>query len=162
MERGGPLDPAGCPAIARVKTSRLSFILLRSLSLPALCLSLAAHRAFSQSDSGSLAHQLFEQERWQQLADLPSEDGTASPELAYERGVALAHLELWEQARAVLLAGSRRAPHDKRFLLELAGVAFKQKKQGESIAFLNRALRIDPTDAYAREFLATIYFLQGN
>src|SRR5215813_13015197 len=105
MERGGPLDPAGCPAIARVKTNRLSGILLRSLFLPALCLSLAAARSFCQSDHDALAHQLFEQERWQQLADMPSADGTASPELSYERGVALAHLELWEQARAVLLAG---------------------------------------------------------
>src|SRR5215470_7733685 len=152
MERGGPLDPAGCPAIARVKTDRLSAILLRSLFLPALCLSLAAHRAFSQSDNGPLAHQLFEQERWQQLADMPSADGAASPELSYERGVALAHLERWAEARSVLLAGSRSAPHDKRFLLELAGVSFKQKKQRESIAFLNRALRIDPNDTYAHEF----------
>src|SRR5262249_29079439 len=162
MERGGSLDSAGCPAIARVRTNRLSFILLRSLIVPALCLSLAAHRAFCQSDRDALAHQLFEHESWQQLADMASADGSASPELAYERGVALARLERWAEARSVLLAGSRSAPHDKRFLLELAGVSFKQSKQRESIAFLNRALRIDPADAYAQEFLATIYFLQGN
>jgi hypothetical protein len=83
-------------------------------------------------------------------------------ELAYQRGIALAHLGRWDEARAAFLAGSRLAPGDKRFPLELAGVAFKQKKQGLSIAYLHRALRLDPGDTYAQEFLATIYFLQGN
>ncbi len=58
--------------------------------------------------------------------------------------------------------GSRLAPEDKRFFIELAGVAYRQKKQGEAIAFLRRALRIDPQDEYANDFLATLYFLQGN
>ena len=41
-------------------------------------------------------------------------------------------------------------------------MAFKQKKYGEARRDLHRALRLDPKDEYGNEFLATIYFLQGN
>jgi hypothetical protein len=91
-----------------------------------------------------------------------SSDGPISPEAAYQSGIALAQLERWDEAHAALLAGSRLAPSDKRFLIELAGVAFKQKKLQEAIAYLRRALRLDPGDAYGNDFLATLYFLQGN
>ena len=92
-----------------------------------------------------------------------SPDGPISPaESAYQSGIALAQMERWDQAHAALLAGSRLAPRDKRFLIELAGVAFRLKKQEEAIAYLRRALRLDPGDAYANEFLATLYFVQGN
>ncbi|HET6843426.1 MAG TPA: tetratricopeptide repeat protein [Candidatus Angelobacter sp.] len=74
----------------------------------------------------------------------------------------MARLGRLEEARAALVHGSRLAPEDKRFFIELAGVAYKQKKQSEAIAFLHRALRIDPQDEYANDFLATLYFLQGN
>ena len=54
------------------------------------------------------------------------------------------------------------ASQDKRFPVELAGVAFKQKRYPEAAAWLRRGLKIDPTDAYAKDFLGTVYFLQGN
>ena len=41
-------------------------------------------------------------------------------------------------------------------------MAFKQKKYGEAKTYLHRALQLDPKDEYANEFLATVYFLQGN
>src|SRR4029077_3490820 len=53
-------------------------------------------------------------------------------------------------------------PGEKRFPIELAGVAFQQKKHGEARCDLHLALPLDPKDAYANEFLATIYFLEGN
>ena len=126
-----------------------------------LLLASGATLACAQADEGLVARQLFEQQRWEQLVDLH----VASPrsaEVDYELGMALAHLERWEEARSALREGSRLAPTDKRFLIELAGVAFKQKKQDESIAYLRRALRLDPEDSYANDFLATVYFLQGN
>ncbi|MDE3166350.1 MAG: tetratricopeptide repeat protein [Acidobacteriota bacterium] len=80
----------------------------------------------------------------------------------YERGVALARIGRWEEARAVLLQGSRLHPEDERFAVELGGVAFRRKRYAEAAAWLRRALRLDPDDTYATGFLATIYFLQGN
>lgn len=97
-----------------------------------------------------------------ELASLGQAASQPSAEFDYESGMALAHLERWNEARAALLAGSRLAPRDKRFLIELAGVAFKQKNNAQAIAYLRRALRLDPSDAYASDFLATLYFLQGN
>jgi tetratricopeptide (TPR) repeat protein len=85
-----------------------------------------------------------------------------SAEFDFQYGVALAQLELWDEARAAFEAGSGLATHDKRFPIELAGVAFKQKDSALAIRYLRRALRLDPEDAYANDFLATLYFLQGN
>ena len=62
----------------------------------------------------------------------------------------------------MLSAGQKMAPNDKRFPVELAGVAFKQKKYGEAENDMQRALRLDAKDEYANEFLATVYFLEGN
>lgn len=86
----------------------------------------------------------------------------SSAEQEYQSGLELARLGRLEDARAALVHGSRLAPEDKRFFIELAGVAYRQKKQSQAIAFLRRALRIDPQDEYANDFLATLYFLQGN
>ncbi len=85
-----------------------------------------------------------------------------SADLEYEYGVALAHLERWDEAHGALRTGMRLAPGDKRFPVELAGVAFKQKKYGDAAGYLHHALRLDPHDAYANDFLATVYYLEGN
>ena len=168
MERSGPLDPAGSPAIAGVSDTRNGLSLqaagrfCRGLLISLLFLISCSATVCAQENYDELSHKLFEQERWQQLADLDSGSALPSAESAYERGIALAHLGRWDEARAAFLAASRLNPHDKRFLVELAGVAFKQKDQSRSIAYLRRALRLDPGDAYANEFLATIYFLRGN
>ena len=57
---------------------------------------------------------------------------------------------------------SRLWPRDPRFPTELAGVDFKQKKYARAARWLQLALRLNPHDAYVNEFLATIYFLEGN
>jgi tetratricopeptide (TPR) repeat protein len=77
-------------------------------------------------------------------------------------GLALAHVNRLSDARQVLLEGRRQCPSDKRFPEELAGVAFEQKRYPEAAGWLRRALRLDPGDAYADNFLATVYFLSGN
>lgn len=161
MERRGPLDPAGRPANSKVKPQhcvagalyQVFFFIL--LSAPPVV-------ARAQSDFGADAKKLFEQQQWQQLADLDVALASHSAEFAYERGIALAHLGRWSEARDAFLAGMRRSPGDKRFPLELAGVAFKRKEQSAAIVYLHRALNLDPHDAYAQEFLATVYYLQGN
>jgi hypothetical protein len=47
-------------------------------------------------------------------------------------------------------------------LVELAGIAYKQKDFRTARNKLRAALRLNPQDSYSREFLATIYFLEGN
>ncbi|MCI0389304.1 MAG: tetratricopeptide repeat protein [Acidobacteria bacterium] len=83
-------------------------------------------------------------------------------DLNYYYGTALARLERWDEARRAFQYGLSQQPSDKRFSLELAGVAFKQRNYAEAADYLRRALRIDPADTYANDFLASIYFLQGN
>ncbi len=80
----------------------------------------------------------------------------------YSRGMALARAGQWDAAAEAFRAGMRQAPHDKRFPIELAGVAFKQKKYAAAKQELRRAQHIDPSDSYANDFLATLYFLEGN
>jgi tetratricopeptide (TPR) repeat protein len=108
------------------------------------------------------AQELLSHERWQELAQLLENVSNRSAELNYDYGLALAHLQRWDEARKVFLKGQREAPRDNRFPIELAGIAFKQKKHSESISYLRRALRLGPKDNYANEFLATVYFLDGN
>jgi hypothetical protein len=83
-------------------------------------------------------------------------------EIDYYHGVSLAQLGRWDEARVVLLTGHHLRPHDERFPIELGGVAFKQKQYAEAGRWLRRGLRLNPTDGYAIDFLATVYFLQGN
>ena len=85
---------------------------------------------------------------------------TASQDFDY--GMAQARAEHWAAAERALEEGWRLAPRDERFPVELAGVAFKQKKNALAERRLRAALRLAPHDAYANEFLATLYFLDGN
>ncbi|HEV7551518.1 MAG TPA: tetratricopeptide repeat protein [Candidatus Angelobacter sp.] len=125
--------------------------------LPVFCLAISA-----QTDPTPAARQLFEQERWPELVQLLQQGPRNSADLNYYYGVALAHLERWQEASKALSDGQRLASNDKRFPIELAGVAFKQKNYGKATRDLHRALELDPKDPYANEFLATIYFLEGN
>jgi tetratricopeptide (TPR) repeat protein len=154
VERREALDAAGA---AEVIIFRKSFRVLVVL-VAVLCCS----HGRAQSDPTPIAKQLFEQERWSELTQLLQQSPRNSADLDYYYGVALAHLERWDEAGSALSDGQRLAPSDKRFPIELAGVAFKEKKYGEAKKYLHRALRIDPKDEYANEFLATVYFLQGN
>lgn len=108
------------------------------------------------------AKQLYDQERWPELIQLLEHSARDSADLILYYGVALAHLERWEEASKVLLKGEQLAPRDKRFPIELAGVAYKQENPGAAKRYLHRALRLDPTDAYANDFSATLYFMEGN
>ena len=83
-------------------------------------------------------------------------------EIDYYYGSALAHLGRWNQARAAFLAGRRLRPRDECFPIELGGVAFKQKRYAEAARWLRKGLRLTPDDSYANDFLATVYFLEGN
>ena len=79
-----------------------------------------------------------------------------------DRGLELSRAGRFDEARTTFLEGQRSAPRDKRYLLELAGLAYREKKLNEAARYLRRALTLDPSDAYGNDFLGTIYFLEGN
>ena len=108
------------------------------------------------------AQELAAGERWQELLLLLNTVPDSSADAQYYRGLALAHLQRWDDARKAFLAGYRRQPRDKRFPIELAGIAFKQKNYPQAAIWLRRGLRLDAHDSYANDFLATVYFLEGN
>ena len=106
--------------------------------------------------------QLFEQKDWAGVVRVASASRVRSPDAQFDYGMALAHLERLAEAQSALLAGAKECPGQKRFPIELGGVAFEQKKYAEAAHWLRRGLRIDPSDAYANNFLGTVYFLSGN
>ncbi|HKD80703.1 MAG TPA: tetratricopeptide repeat protein [Candidatus Angelobacter sp.] len=135
-----------------------AFIRNLTLFMAAFC----CLQTYAQTSQSPTAKQLFEQERWPEVVQLLEHAPRTSADLDYYYGVALAHLNRFPEARSALLVGARRAPRDKRFPIELAGVAFRQNQFTEAKRNLHQALRLDPRDDYVYEFLATVYFVQGN
>jgi tetratricopeptide (TPR) repeat protein len=123
---------------------------------------LLAGSLLSWAQDAASEQQLAKEERWSELVERLAPMTSRSADQEFEYGMALAQLQRWDDARAALIRGSRLQPGHKRFPIELAGIAFKQKKTGRAVQYLHRALRLDPHDDYANEFLATIYFLRGN
>lgn len=148
------LDPARC-AGAGQSLIRAAVVLLVILCLPTLL-------PAQSSDIEARAQRLLDEQRWQEIVNLVQPIPTPSAELEYAYGTALARLGRWQQARDAFTAGARAYPKDKRFPIELAGVAFKQKEYSQARTHLRRALKLDPADPYACDFLATVYLLQGN
>ena len=105
---------------------------------------------------------LFDEQRWAEVVDAVGAVSADSADLNYYYGSAAAQLGQWERARAAFLAGIRVAPADARFPVELGGVAYREGRYDEAADWLHRGLRLAPGDSYANNFLATIYFLNGN
>jgi hypothetical protein len=106
--------------------------------------------------------QLTAQQHWSEIVSLLAPMSVCWADLDFYYGTALARLERWKEAESAFEAGSRLAPNDPRFPMELAGVAFKQKLYPQAARRLRRALRLAPDDSYGNEFLGTVYFLEGN
>jgi tetratricopeptide (TPR) repeat protein len=81
---------------------------------------------------------------------------------AFSRGMKMARQQNWSGARRALLRGARICPGQKRFPIELAGVAFEQKQYPLAAKWLRKGLKLDPSDAYANNFAGTVYYLMGN
>jgi tetratricopeptide (TPR) repeat protein len=148
------LDAAGSP-----RKGRVIFLLIAVLTLgsPAFAQDHAPHQ-------GRLveAQKAVDAGRWDEALRLAQGPADQSPDLDFVAGLALARMERWSEARLAFEAGLRKAPNDSRFRVELAGIAYKQKDFRTAKDNLHAALRLNPQDAYSREFLATIYFLEGN
>lgn len=126
------------------------------------CLSLAAQTARADGGVAEEVRQFAAEQRWQEIAlrlgPLPSR----SADLNYYYGTALARLSRWQEAETAFREGQRLAPHDPRFPLELAGVAFQQKRYPQASRCLRRALKLAPGDSYGNDFSGTVYFVEGN
>jgi len=123
---------------------------------------LFAQTSSAAAPSADEVKHLAAEQRWEELARLLGPLSSRSADLDFYYGTALARLERWREAENAFQAGLRLAPRDPRFLIELAGVEFRQKHYPQAARRLRRALKLAPRDAYANDFLGTIYFLQGN
>jgi tetratricopeptide (TPR) repeat protein len=122
----------------------------------------AAQENSSDAERLSAAQKAFDAGKWQEAAKLALGPATQSADFDFVRGLAFAKLQQWNEAQLALEAGHAKAPREPRFLVELAGVNYKEKDFSSAKRHLRAALRLDPRDAYTHEFLGTIYFLEGN
>jgi tetratricopeptide (TPR) repeat protein len=135
--------------------------------LPLLASFLLSFPGFGQDQNPeqarlAAARSALDSGNWDEAARLTQGPADQSSELDFLRGLALSRLERWDEAKLAFEAGARKSPHDSRFPVELAGIAYKQKDLQIAKKNLQKALRLNPADAYTHEFLATVYFLEGN
>jgi tetratricopeptide (TPR) repeat protein len=158
---------AGCrqlDAARRARSARVNALFALFLGLFGPLNVLAHAQQHPTSDAARLlaARAAFDAGHWEEASELAQGPSDQSADLDLLEGLALSRLEHWKEARNALEAGHRKSPNDERFLVELAGVAYKQKDFGTAKRNLHAALRLAPHDAYALEFLGTLYFIEGN
>jgi tetratricopeptide (TPR) repeat protein len=134
----------------------------RALSRLAVALACAASCWSQCGSSTNEIHQAYEQKNWDEVVRLATAQRARSADDNFDYGMALAHQQRWSDAHAALLAGEHQCRTDKRFPIELGGVAFEQKHYPEAAAWLRRGLKLDPHDEYANNFVGTVYYLMGN
>ena len=108
------------------------------------------------------AQRLNAEQRWQDLELLLKPIHQRSADMDFSLGTALARLGRWAEAKSAFEEGRKLAPRDPRFPVELAGAAFKTKHYPQAAYLLRQSIKLDPHDAYANNFLGTVYFLEGN
>jgi Tetratricopeptide repeat len=152
VARDRALDPA-----RRAENAGVIFLFLALLLVP-----FPTSAQTAAPPSPSRVRELYAQGRYREIiAEVPTSPAN-SPELDLYLGLALARLDRWPDARAAFEAGRRKQPKNERFLVELAGVDYRTNHFRQAEHELRRALALRPGDAYARNFLATIYLIQGN
>jgi tetratricopeptide (TPR) repeat protein len=132
------------------------------LFLLMLCLPASAQEIASDSVRQAAAQKAFEAGQWDDAARLARGPANQPADLDFLAGLALAKLQRWDDAHAAFAAGHGKAPTQARFLVELAGVEYKQRDFSASKRGLRAALKLDPHDNYTYDFLGTLYFLDGN
>ena len=148
------LDAAGSPRKGRVIRFLVAVLILGSPVFP--------QSRFSEQARLTAAKSAFDAGHWEEAATLARGTADQLPELDFLAGLALARMEKWTESKQAFEDGLRKAPKDPRFFVELAGTAYKQKDFRTAKERLRKALDLNPQDAYSRQFLATIYFLEGN
>jgi len=105
---------------------------------------------------------LYEAKQFTQAVQLAASDPSPSADVLFYKGLSLARLDQLSAAQQAFDIGSRNFPDDKRFPLELAGIAYRQKDTARAKHLLHRALALDSHDSYGNDFLGTLYSLDGN
>src|SRR4030042_927201 len=106
---------------------------------------------------------LLAEKHWPKILEITGESASTSPESLYYRGIALAAVGRLTEAETALETGLSRTSADHApFLVELAGVRFKQGRLPEARAAMRQAMSLGYADDYAFDFLGTLHFLDGN
>ena len=152
---------ASCAKLDAPRGARRGKLILLSLLL---ALGSPAFAQETPSDASRLAaaQKAFDSEQWEEAAKLSQGPEGQSPDLDLLRGLALARQQQWNESRQSFAAGHLKNPNDPRFLVELAGIDYKQNDYSAAKRKLRAALRLGSRDTYALDFLGTVYFLQGN
>jgi tetratricopeptide (TPR) repeat protein len=150
MERHGKLGLAG-----RAASGSLTPCTVRNLVLIAL-------QSVALGASPPEPRDLYRAGRWTDAIALANRTPDPDADTIYYAALSMASLKRFDEAAAELRKGESAFPHDKRFPAELAGLAYRDKQFGHAKASLARALKLDPTDTYANDFLGTLYLLDAN
>lgn len=153
MERHWKMD------IARSASARFSLVFG---FLAFLLLSTAFPLAATETPPLEQLRHLVDAAQWQKAVQVAETHPGHSADFYFLYGTALAQTGRLEDARRAFHSGRVLAPKDPRFPVELAGLDFKEKHYANAASKLHFALSLNPGDSYAEDFLATVYFLQGN
>jgi tetratricopeptide (TPR) repeat protein len=151
--------------VARFRRTAVSYLLwAKSRLILTIILLAAAPCAFAQSAAPAVdrVKQLYDSGQWSAVIQAVPQSPDEPADLELYRGLALAQLHRWDDAKKSFEAGLVQHPRDARLMVELAGVFYQQKNLSQAKHFLRRALSIESSDAYSNNFLASIYFLEGN
>jgi tetratricopeptide (TPR) repeat protein len=105
---------------------------------------------------------LYNAKHFSEAAEIAKSSPSASASLLYYGGLALARTDQLRAAGEMFRRASKGYPKDKRFPLELAGIAYREKHTASAKRLLHRGLSLDPHDEYGNDFLGTLYSLEGN
>ncbi len=153
MARGSSLDAPGRPP-----ECGLIFLLVLLCVSP----SRGILQCTPPADRTAQIKKWFADGEWQKVIDAVPESSAQAADLELDRGLALANLGRWEEARRAFEAGRRGYPRDPRFPAELGGLDYRAKDFAGAKRNLRAAVALDPGDDYANIFLASIYYLEGN
>jgi tetratricopeptide (TPR) repeat protein len=153
---------ASCPKLDAPRRARTSAIIFLLLLLLAWRSPARAQESCSDTARLGAAQRAFDAGRYEDAARLAHGSDAQPADLDFLAGLSLAKLQRWKDSRAAFSSGHRKAPREARFLVELAGVDYKQRDARAAKRELRAALKLDRQDAYTREFLGTLYFLDGN
>lgn len=136
-------------------------LLFVAIFLAAPCAT-AQTTATAAADKSAEVKNLYDAGQWNAVVQAVPQSPDEPADLELYRGLALAQLHRWDEAKTSFLAGLVHHPRDARLMVEIAGVFYHQKNFPPAKRFLRRALSIEPADTYANNFLASIFFLEGN
>lgn len=154
--------PSQLDALGRSSTNKLKFLILFFCALFFAAAPAHSQESKTETERKTAAQAALDAGHWEDAAALAQGPAEQSADLDFIRGLALARLQHWDEAKQSLENGHHKAPYDPRFLTELAGVEYKQKDFRNAKRNLHAAILLNPKDSYPRQFLGTIYFLEGN